>query len=191
MHGAPVSSLFKSFNMKTGQATPVPRAAVREEFGVYMFVNGDFPPERLRMMAISLLKRKDLPRRLSGLPAEDQVRFLDRIDHVRRRSSTSASSLSIAPTKVLPTIDSENAKLVASLGTVCSAIRQFPSSAVVSAGLEKRGVSPLTPIGRTQIWRGVYGHRQVSIKVFPRYRSQPLEGVKEVGTMRLISRPST
>ena len=167
---------------KTRRAAPAPGAATREKPGVYAFVNSNLPPEQLRIAAVSLLKCKELPQMLSGLPPEDRVRFLDRVDQVRGCFSPSASSF-ITPTQVLPTVHPENAKLVASLGTTCSAIRRLPTSAVISAGLETRGISPITPIGRTQIWRGVYGHRPVSIKVLPRYPTRSLEEVEEVRTI--------
>ena len=165
--------------IKKRRTTPVPRTAAKEEFGVYVFVNGNLQPERLRIMAISLLKSKDLPRMLSGLSPEDQVRFLDRVDQVRCCSPPSTPSL-IVPTKVLPTIDSESAKLVVAFGAACRAIRRLPSSAVLSAGLKKRDDGPIAPAGWTETWRGEHGHRRVSMKAFSRYPAQSLEEAKQV-----------
>jgi len=88
--------------------------------------------------------------------------------------------LSIISTKAYPTVDSQNAKFVTSLGDTCSAIGRLPASAVLSAGLEKRGSVAASSGGFTDIWRGEHYGAQVAIKAFRIYPAQDLKEAKEV-----------
>ena len=66
------------------------------------------------------------------------------------------------------------------LGNLCSAIRQLPTSAVLSTGLEKRGNIAVASGGFTDIWRGNLGDLRVAIKAFQIYPAQNLKEAKEV-----------
>lgn len=159
------------------------RPATREEFGVVEFINGNLPLERLRTMVMLLpaLNNQELKRMVLGLTPEDQGRFVDRVDQVRRVAGSSPPNIFlITPTKVLPTVDAESVEHVAALGVVCSAIGRLPSSAVLSEGLEKRGNTPSASTGLMDVWRGEYGHRQVSITAFRNCPAQDLEEAKKV-----------
>jgi len=63
---------------------------------------------------------------------------------------------------------------------VCSTIERLPASAVLSAGLEKRGTIAVASGGFTDIWRGDYHGAQVAIKAFRIYPAQNLKEAKEV-----------
>jgi len=82
--------------------------------------------------------------------------------------------------KAYPTLDPQNAKFVTALGNVCSAIERLPASAVLSAGLEKRGSIVVASGGFTDIWRGKYHGAQVAIKAFRIYPAQNLKEAKQV-----------
>lgn len=62
----------------------VPSIAARGEFAVHEFINSTLPPEQLKLIAVYLLNSEELPRRVRGLTPENQVRFLDRVNQVRR-----------------------------------------------------------------------------------------------------------
>jgi hypothetical protein len=59
---------------------------------------------------------------------------------------------------------------------------QLPTSAVLSAGLEKRGNVAVASGGLTDVWRGEYRNQQVAIKAFRIYPAQNLKETKEVRT---------
>ena len=63
---------------------------------------------------------------------------------------------------------------------MCSVTEQLPTSAVLSAGLEKRGNIAVASGGLTDVWRGEYGGTQVAIKAFRIYPAQNLKEAKEV-----------
>jgi hypothetical protein len=66
------------------KAVDVPSIAARGEFTVHEFINSTLPPEQLKLIAVYLLNSEELPRRVRGLTPENQVRFLDRVNQVRR-----------------------------------------------------------------------------------------------------------
>lgn len=66
------------------------------------------------------------------------------------------------------------------LGNVCSATERLPTSAVLSAGLEKRGNIAVASGGLTDVWRGQYNGTQVAVKAFRIYPAQNLKEAKEV-----------
>ena len=66
------------------------------------------------------------------------------------------------------------------LGNVCSAIERLPTSAILSAGLEKHGNVAVASGGFTDIWRGEYDATQVAIKAFRLHPTQNLKEAKEV-----------
>ena len=82
--------------------------------------------------------------------------------------------------KAYPTVDSQNAKFVIALGDVCSATQRLPTSAMLSAGLKKRGRIAVASGGFTDIWRGEHYAAQVAVKAFHIYPAQNLKEVKEV-----------
>ena len=92
--------------------------------------------------------------------------------------SQNLSSTTLA--KTYPTIDPHNANFVRALGDVCSATERLPTSAVLKAGLEKRGTIAVASGGFTDIWRGEYNGAQVAIKAFRIYPAQNLKEAKEV-----------
>ena len=63
---------------------------------------------------------------------------------------------------------------------MCGTIERLPASAVLSAGLEKRGNIVVASGGFTDIWRGEYHGAQVAIKAFRIYPAQSLKEAKEV-----------
>ena len=63
---------------------------------------------------------------------------------------------------------------------MCSATVRLPTSAVLSAGLEKRGNIAVASGGLTDIWRGQYNSAQVAVKAFRIYPAQNLKEAKEV-----------
>jgi len=63
---------------------------------------------------------------------------------------------------------------------MCSTIERLPASAVLSAGLEKRGSIAVASGGFTDIWRGEYLGAHVAIKAFRIYPAQNLKEAKEV-----------
>ena len=83
---------------------------------------------------------------------------------------------SLISAKAYPTVDPRNAKLVIALGDVCSATERFPTSAVLSTGLKKRGNTAVRSREFTDIWRGYYYIKQVAIKAF---RINPVQISKE------------
>jgi len=87
---------------------------------------------------------------------------------------------SIISPKTYPTVDSQNAKLVAALGNVCSATGQLPTSTVLSAGLKKRGSTTVAPGAFTDVWQGEYYATQVAIKSLRIYPTQNCEEAKKV-----------
>ena len=82
--------------------------------------------------------------------------------------------------KAYSILDSQNAKYITALGNVCGAIQQLPTSAVLSAGLEKCAIIALKPAGLMDIWYGYPGGFPVAIKAHRIYRASNLEEAKEV-----------
>jgi hypothetical protein len=70
-------------------------------------------------------------------------------------------------------------KYVIALGNVCSAIARPPSSAILSAGLEKCGKVFAAPRKLTDIWRGELGGARWLSKIFA-YIPPKFERGKEV-----------
>ena len=69
---------------KTSKAVVAPRGSTRGEVAIQEFANSSLPPEQLRQRAAPLLDSKELLRIVWGLPPEDQTRFVDKVDQVRR-----------------------------------------------------------------------------------------------------------
>ena len=87
-------------------------------------------------------------------------------------------STSLISTKVYPTVDSQNAKIVVALGNVCSAAGQLPTSTLLSTGLDKWDDTPVMSGGFSEVLRGFHHDREVIIKSYRMY--QHLERAKEV-----------
>ena len=68
------------------------------------------------------------------------------------------------------------------LGNVCSTTGQLPTSAVLSAGLEKRGnIAVASRLGGlNDVWRGDWGGKQVAIRVLRICPGQDLKEAKAV-----------
>ena len=88
--------------------------------------------------------------------------------------------LFIIPAKAYSTVDPQNAKFVATLGSVCNTTERRPTSALLSAGLEKRGNIAVASGGLTDVWQGQYNNMQVAIKAFRIYSPKNLKEAKEV-----------
>lgn len=82
--------------------------------------------------------------------------------------------------KVYPTINSETVNLINTLGGVCSATGQLPTSTLLSAELEKHGSTPVASGGFTDIWQGEHYGSQVAIKAFRIYPALDWNEAKEV-----------
>ena len=152
------------------------------------FANSALTPEQSRQRAGPLLNSKDLLREFRALIPEDQTKFIDKVDKVRRGWLILLSQYppSIISAKAYPTIHSPDAKYVTALGEVCSATELLPTSALLSTGLEKRGNIAVASGGFTDIWRGEYYSMQAAIKAFRIYPAQNLKEAKEV-SIRSIS----
>jgi len=66
------------------------------------------------------------------------------------------------------------------LGEVCGTFDQLPTSAVISAGLEKHGATPITTGGLADIWPGVHNSKRVVIKEFRVYPEKSMSEAKKV-----------
>ena len=150
------------------------------------FAYSDLTQEQSKQRASLLLDSKDLLRNVRGLAPEDQTRFIDKADQVRRRRSWLIRLPHclplIIPAKAYTAVDLRTVKLVNALGDVCSATDRLPTSTLLAAGLEKRGAIAVASGGLTDIWRGEYHGSPVAIKAFRIYPAQNLKEAKEVST---------
>jgi len=147
-------------------------------------VNSNSTSKRLRQRVAPLLNSQELLRNVQGLTPEDQIKFMEKVDQVRRSSVPLLRPSPHRFYKVYPIIDTQNAEFVTTLGGVCSAIGRLPTSAVIPVGLEKRGSIAVASGGSTDIWRGKWGDKQVAIKAF---RIHPAENLKEAKDVRVQS----
>lgn len=159
-----------------------PQSSTRGEAPFREFANTSLTPEQSRQRAVHLLNSKDLLRIVRALAPEDQTKFIDKVDQVRRRWLVLLSQYlpSVISAKAYTTIDPPDAKFVIALGDVCSATERLPTSALLSAGLEKRGNIAVASGGFTDVWRGEHYATQVAIKAFRIYPAQNLKEAKEV-----------
>ena len=72
---------------KTSKAAATPRNPTRGEIAIQEFANSDLQSEESRQRAAPLLNSKGLLRDVQRLTPEDQTRFVDKIDRVRRNHS--------------------------------------------------------------------------------------------------------
>jgi len=86
----------------------------------------------------------------------------------------------IVSSKAYPTVDSQNARLVTALGNLCSATERLPTSAVLSAGLEKCENIAVASGGLTDVWRGEWGGLRVAIRAFRISHDHDLKKAKAV-----------
>ena len=70
--------------MSQSNASPVLQSSTNGEISVWEIANGNLTPEQLRQRAAPLLADKDLSRSVLSLSPEDQTKFIDRVDQVRR-----------------------------------------------------------------------------------------------------------
>lgn len=163
---------------QTTEKTPkTPSVGANEQSEVYALANNNLSPDELRTSVPLLLKRDTLIPKVSRLPRDDQVRFVDRAD------------------MALPTIDVDSAASVASFGDLCSSTRLLPRSAMLHAGLEKLGSAPVVSTGWSDEWRGKHGNRPVTIKAIRSHSAQHLYEQKEVlwkrvPALRRLSHPN-
>jgi len=167
---------------KRNNAAAALQTSTRGEAPFREFANSSLIPEQSRQRAAPLLNSKDLLRNFRALTLEDQTKFIDKVDRVRRRWSILLSQYppSIISTKAYPTIHSPDVKPVITLGDLCSATERLPTSALLSTGLEKRGNIAVASGGFTDVWRGEYYATQVAIKAFRIYPAQDLKEAKKV-----------
>ena len=145
------------------------------------FANGNLEPEALKKRASALLSSRDLPRNLLGLTLRDQVAFLEKVDQVCRNDFFFAfETFYMLFSKAYSTIDSKNASYITALGNLCSATVRLPASAILSEGLERRGIIAVASEGFTDMWSGDLGHARVVIKSFRTYSTLDLKEAKEV-----------
>ena len=163
---------------KKSNTVAASRNSTRGETAIREFANSNLTPEQSKPRAAILLNNKELLRNVPGLTPEEQARFLDRVDQVRRSCLPKSQLTTLV--KAYPTIDSFNIKFITALGDVCSATERLPTSAVVSTGLVKRGTIAVASGGFTDVWRGEYNGAQVAIKAFRIYPAQNLKEAKEV-----------
>ena len=166
--------------VKTTKATTSPRNPTRAETAIQEYANSTLTSEHSRQQAAILLSSKELLRNVQGLSQAVQTKFVDKVDKVRQNGPFFPPNVSLISAKAYPTINLQNAKFVISLGNVCSATARLPTSAVLSAGLEKRGAIAVASGGLTDVWRGEYNGEQVAIKAFRIYPAQNLKEAKEV-----------
>jgi len=69
---------------RTSKTVVAPRGSTRGEVAIQEFANSNLPSEQLRQQAGPLLTSKELLRNVWGLPPEDQTKFVDKVDQVRR-----------------------------------------------------------------------------------------------------------
>ena len=157
------------------------QSSTRGETPFREFANTSLTPEQSRRRAVPLLNSKDLLRNVRALTPEDQAKFIDKLDQVCRRWLVLSQYLpSVIFAKAYTTIGSPDAKFIIALGGVCSATERLPTSALLSAGLEKRGNIAVASGGFTDVWRGEYYAMPVAIKAFRIYPAQNLKEAKEV-----------
>jgi len=158
------------------------QSSTRGEGPFREYANSTLTTEQSRQQAAPLLNSKDLLRNFRALIPEDQTKFIDKVDKVRRRWLILLSQYppSIISAKAYPTIHSPDAKYITALGEVCGTTERLPTSALLSTGLEKRGNIAVASGGFTDIWRGEYYSMQVAIKAFRIYPAQNFKEAKEV-----------
>lgn len=154
------------------------------EAAIQEFLSNNLAPELSREKVALLLNSMELLRDIRGLTPEDKTKFVEKIDQVCRDNPLPPlKPPPIISAKAYPTINLKNAKFVAALGGVCSATEQLPTSAILSAGLKKRGNIAEDSGGTADIWQGEYRGTHVAIKVFRISRN--LKDAKRVCVRRL------
>ena len=125
--------------METGNSTR--DGPNRLEAKVQELINSRLSARRVRQRAGRLLASGDLLQVVQALTPEEQGRFVDRVDQVRRLGCLSIISANVPlfTGKAYPTVETRNAALLTALGEVCSAIGKLPASTTVSVGLRKTG----------------------------------------------------
>lgn len=91
----------------------------------------------------------------------------------------SSSSLTLF-TKVYQGVDAQDKEFLTLFGTFCSATKQLPPSASLSAELSKSEDVAVAPAGITDLWRGQLRGACVAIKAFRACPAQYLEEAEEV-----------
>ena len=158
-----------------------PRTSSRGEPLIREIIHTNLAPEQLRQRVAPLLADRELLRGVRALGPEDQTKFIDKVDQVRRDGKFHSHGIYLLTSaKAYPTVDSRNARFVKALGDLCGAAERLPTSAMLSAGLEKRGNIAVASGGFTDIWRGEYYAAPVAIKAFRIYPAQNLKEAKEV-----------
>jgi hypothetical protein len=137
---------------------------------------------RVRQQAGRFLTANNSLGIVGKLTPEERRRLINRVDQVRRLGyrSFSAAFVHAVSVKAFLTADIQNAEFLISFGKICSAAKQLPASALLSAGLTKHGDTPVASGGMTDVWRGEYQGTRVAIKAFRTYSPQNLEEAMEV-----------
>lgn len=147
---------------RKNSAAAIPHDSPGGESSIREFTNSSLPPGALRAQATALLAGKNLVVSIQGLTTEEQTRFVDKVY------------------QIYATLDPQNMKEIAALGSVCSAIQKLPTSVVLSTGLEKLGEIAVASGGFTDIWQGSFEGVRVAIKAFRIYPVQNLKEAKEI-----------
>jgi len=74
----------------------------------------------------------------------------------------------------------QNAVLLKTLGEVCSAFGELPTSVVISTGLKKNGTTPFASGGLMDVWSGIHNGEHVVVKVFRAYPDKTMGEVEKV-----------
>ena len=166
--------------METGNSTR--DGPNRLEAKVQELINSRLSARRVRQRAGRLLASRDLLQVVQALTPEEQGRFVDRVDQVRRLGCLSIISANVPlfTGKAYPTVETRNAALLTALGEVCSAIGKLPASTTVSVGLRKTGNGAIASGGLRDVWPGEYGGKRVAIGVFRIYSGEKLSEAKKV-----------
>ena len=89
-------------------------------------------------------------------------------------------SIHTAFIKAFPVVDIQNAELLILFGRICGAIKQLPTSVVLSGDLTKRDDTPVAPGGMMDVWHGEHEGVQVAIKSFRSSSEHTLDEATEV-----------
>jgi len=143
------------------------------------FLDDHLPSKRLRQKTGFLSTGEGLLRVAQELTLEEQAKLVDKIDQVCRSACLSTTPPTLLSTQLYPTLSAEDARTLNVLGELCSVLDRLPTSAVISAGLERHGATSIGSGGVMNVWLGVHDGERVVIKEFRAYPESMAE-VKKV-----------
>lgn len=157
--------------------SPAQRKAILQEF-----LGKPRSDERLRELAGFLLACECFLGIIQASTPENKCIFVDKVDRVCHsgRPPIVPSPHSLSSTKIYPTLNPQNAEVLAALGDVCRIIDRPPTSAMISEGLQKRENIAVTSGGLTDIWSAEHNCEPVSVKMFRPYPDASMREAKMV-----------